>query len=317
MKTMNVKIGDNHGRFIKKCPGTPHHVCCGYNIIDFAHGCTLGCSYCILNYYFHGSTPILFRNREKLFEELERYLRNRKHLTRFGTGEFTDSLLFEHILPLYGDLIPRIESYRNAVLEIKTKTGNIDSLLNMKDHEKTILSWSMNSSSIAQSEERGAASISKRIDAAYKVQEKGYKLAFHFDPIIIHENWEKEYAKSIEIIFKRIKPENIVYVSLGTLRFIPGMKSDIKNLKANYLTGEFVKGLDNKMRYFRPLRTAIYRKIKSILSDNVEEDIVYLCMETPTVWEDVFGIPDMDTVKLTKRLDNACYLRIPALQQKD
>ncbi|GAJ22816.1 unnamed protein product, partial [marine sediment metagenome] len=100
----------------------------------------------------------------------------------------------------------------------------IEGILKIKEHQNTILSWSVNSIYAAQKEERYAPKIDARIDAAFRVQESGYKLAFHFDPIIIHENWETEYRKTIDLIFKKVNPENIVYISMGTLRFIPEMK---------------------------------------------------------------------------------------------
>ena len=65
----SVTITEKKGRFIKPCPGTPKHVCCGYWIIDFAHGCPLECSYCILNYYYGRGNITLYRNTDKLYEE--------------------------------------------------------------------------------------------------------------------------------------------------------------------------------------------------------------------------------------------------------
>ena len=74
MSTSKNKIAlryeENRGSFIKPCPGTPRYVCCGYRIINIAHGCTLGCTYCILDHYFDSDTPVLFSNVEKLYEEL-------------------------------------------------------------------------------------------------------------------------------------------------------------------------------------------------------------------------------------------------------
>ena len=128
---MPIKKIDNKGKFIKSCPGTPKHVCCGYQIIDFAHGCTLGCTYCALNYYDNFDTPFVYQNLDKLYRELDDFIKKRKGIIRFGTGEFTDSLLFEKVFPIYEELIPFISSKRDAVLEIKTKTLNIKRILNI------------------------------------------------------------------------------------------------------------------------------------------------------------------------------------------
>jgi len=304
---------ENRGRFIKPCPGTPGHVCCGYQIINYAQGCNLGCTYCILNYYFKKSPITIFSNISDLFLELENFLHDKRNLTRFGTGEFTDSLLFESYSSLYDDLIPYISQTHNAVLEIKTKTVNIQRLLKIKQHNNTIVSWSLNSDYMAKKEERCAPPIEKRLKAAYRIQEEGYKLSFHFDPIVAYDSWEDGYRKTIDKLLQKIKPENIVYISMGTLRYIKEMKELMIKEKASYLNGEFIRGLDGKMRYFRPLRTMVYRRIKSYLQEYVDKDILYMCMESPDVWKDVFGIGNMKTEKLTKRLDEACYRKFKRL----
>jgi len=310
-----IKITKNKGKFIKPCPGTPKHVCCGYQIINFAQGCNLGCTYCILSYYFKENPITIFSNIKDLFFELDNYLNGKYYLTRFGTGEFTDSLLFEKYFFLYNKLVPYISQKNNAILEIKTKTINIERLLKIKQHNNIIISWSLNSDYIAKNEERFAPDIDQRIEAAYKVQEAGYKLSFHFDPIMIYSEWEDGYKKTIDKIFKKIKPRNIVYISMGTLRYIKEMEELMVKEKASYINGEFIRGIDNKMRYFRPLRTRVYIKIKSYLQQYVDENIIYMCMESPDVWKDVFGYCNMGTEKLIKRLDKACYDKFDKLNR--
>jgi spore photoproduct lyase len=311
---MYIREAENKGRFIKPCPGTPRYLCCGYKIIDFAHGCNLGCSYCILDNYLGNEPPTIYKNTDKLFSELEPYLDKQGGITRFGTGEFTDSLLSEQALPFYSALIPMFSYSNNAVLELKTKTTNIKGLIKIRDHDNTIVSWSLNSHYTARRDEKKAPCIEDRIKAAYMAQEAGFKLAFHFDPIIIHNSWEDEYKKTIDLIFENIHTENIVYISMGTLRFLPEMKNVMRKISIGNKEWEFIKGLDNKLRYFRPIRTAVYQKIKSYLQHFVKEDIIYMCMENPTVWEDVFEINQMTTEKLTYRLDKACFNKFDLIQ---
>jgi len=290
----------NKGSFIKPCPGTPGHVCCGYWILNVAQGCTLRCTYCILDRYFHNKKLVVFTNIEKLFQEIELQLRGFKGILRYGTGEFTDSLLLKELVPLYSELIPFISETRRAVIELKTKTTNVDTLLGIKKHDRAIVSWSVNSGFIAEREESFAPPVEERIRAACRALEAGYKVAFHFDPIIMHEGWEDGYRRTVEKIFEAVRPEHVVYISMGALRYKPDM-----NGIPTY-GGEFIRTDDNKMRYFRPLRVKAYRALKSMLSQYVPEEILYLCMENSTVWEDVFDIRGMTSEKLSKRLDEAC-----------
>jgi spore photoproduct lyase len=310
---ISFALKENRGKFIKPCPGTPRYICCGYRIINFAQGCTLGCSYCILDHYFDGKRPVFFINHEKLVEEVKNALSSTRGILRFGTGEFTDSLLFEESFPLYHRIIPLFAHSGNAVLEIKTKTTNINSLLSMREKENVIVSWSLNSDYIAKREEPGAPDIDARIEAAREVERCGFRTAFHFDPIIEHHGWQEEYERTVDLLFTRVNPSNVVYVSMGTLRFIPAMGEIMKRRGASYMYGDFIRGLDGKTRYFRPLRTKMYRKLLSRLTHYIPDDKVYLCMENSDVWKDVFHIDCMNDAKLIDRLDRACLEAFPNL----
>jgi spore photoproduct lyase len=281
-------------------------VCCGYRIIDAARGCRIGCSYCILSHYYGGGGAVVFKNWDKLFVELEESLANAGGFARFGTGEFTDSLAFRELDPLYRELIPFFSRKKNAALELKTKTTNVEPLLAIAEHANVLVAWSLNSEHVSRREEKAAPGVMRRLEAARRVQDAGYSLAFHFDPIVLHEGWKEGYRRTVDALFGAIRPGSIVYVSLGALRFPPGMREPMRAAGAGYLAGEFVRGLDDKMRYFRPLRVEAYRFLVSCLADRLQRDVLYLCMESPTVWEDVFGVKGMCTEKLTARLNEAC-----------
>ena len=70
---------------------------------------------------------------------------------RIGTGEFTDSLIWEEIYPFSGNLISKFADQSHAVLELKTKTTNIENLLALPHNRKTILAWSLNTERIIKS----------------------------------------------------------------------------------------------------------------------------------------------------------------------
>ena len=315
-KPVTYRYEENRGRFIKPCPGTPRYVCCGYRIINFAQGCTIGCTYCILDHYFDSDTPVLFSNVEQLIGELRKTVANSKGILRFGTGEFTDSLLHDDYYHVYRRILPLIASSSNAVLEIKTKTVNIGTLINMDLYNRIILSWSLNSDYIASREERGAPCIEERISAAYRVETCGYKLAFHFDPVVFYDGWEEGYKKTIEALFHRIDPQNVVYVSMGSLRFSSDMQDSLMQRSDVYLHGDFIRGQDGKIRYFRPIRTKLYRTVLAYLKQYIPEERVYLCMENQDVWKDVFVIDNMTSAQLAKRLDRACVRAFPGLISK-
>ena len=77
-------------------------------------------------------------------------------------------------------------------------------------------------------EEHNTATLKERLEAMKRVQEAGYKIGIHFDPIIITDNWKEEYRELINYISRIVSPENIAWWSLfmgdsdrNTLMFLP------------------------------------------------------------------------------------------------
>ncbi len=281
----------HRGKFLRLCPGTRNYLCCNYWIINLVQGCPFSCSYCALQIYEFPYFNI-FANINEMFTELEVFLsRSTKIFYRIGTGEFTDSLAIDDYLDINKELIDFFSSKKNAVLELKTKSDNIEKLLSVNPKDKIIVSWSLNTPRVIQTEEKNTPKLEKRLAAAKKCEEKGYWIGFHFDPLINYEGWEKEYTEVIEKIFHYIHPERIAWISLGSLRFVSGMEEDIKKKtpETKIIYGELLPGLDNKMRYFKPIRVEMFKKVLELIKNFSKNKPVYLCMESPEVWERSLG----------------------------
>ena len=247
-----------------------------------------------------------FVNREDLDAELTA-LFTKRTISRVGTGEFTDSLIWERWTDLTDYLVSRFSVQNKTVLELKTKTVNIERLNGLDHRRKTILSWSLNTPAVIKVEERRTATLDARLAAAACCQEWGYPLAFHFDPMVLYDSCEADYRKVVKKLFQRISPENIVWISLGTLRFMPALKPMIAQRfpDSKIAYGEFITGLDNKMRYFKPLRIALYHQMVDWIRDAAPHVTVYFCMEDDEVWEKTMGFVPPADGGLGRILDNS------------
>lgn len=294
----------NKGAFLKECPGTANYTCCGYRILHIGSYCPMDCAYCILQVYFHPPILSFFVNMDEMHAALD-HLFSDNTVSRVGTGEFTDSMVWENIYPLAETLIHRFATQDHAVLELKTKTASVPSLLKLPHNRKTILSWSLNTPRIIATQERFTTPLQARISAAADCQANGYPLAFHFDPMVIYPGCESEYAEVIKQLFDRISPDNIVWISMGTFRFIPSLKSVIVRRfpDSRIVYGEFIRGMDDKMRYFKPLRIALYRAIADVIRRRAPEVPLYFCMEDDEVWEKSLGITPAEHGGLPRMLD--------------
>ncbi len=304
-----ILLTSNKGAFIKECPGTREYTCCGYQILHIGSYCTMDCSYCILQSYFHPPILQFFVNHDDLMTELDQLLEKPK-LNRIGTGEFTDSLIWEQWTDLTPRLVTRFAEQSRSVLELKTKTTNINRLEGLNHQRKTILSWSLNTPRVIASQERGTASLKARIRAAAQCQSWGYPLAFHFDPMVIYPGCEQEYQQVLEQLFDAIDPENIVWISMGTFRFMPALKAIIEKRfsDSDIVYGEFIPGLDGKMRYFTPLRIRLYRAMGQWLQAHSPEILAYLCMEDDQVWQNSFGYVPESKGGLAAMLDESARI---------
>ncbi len=299
-------LARQRGPFLRLCPGTPKHICCLYHNLDVAAGCDLGCTYCILQGYLDSPIITQYCNIHDMWTELETTFEKRANaFFRIGTGELSDSLTFDPMTGLAADLVTFFSAKTNAIIELKSKNVHVESLLDLDHGRRTVMAWSMNSAAITNSEEGRAASLDERLRAAKEVQAAGYRLAFHFDPMIDHDNWRDGYRETVDKIFRVIKPENIAWMSLGALRYPAGFDDTIRrnHPKTKIVLGELLPGIDKKMRYFRPIRVDMFHRMWEWIRGYSDDVLVYLCMESDVIWRRAFGWSPGSSAALKKVLD--------------
>jgi len=281
------------GEFLKKCPGSDGQVCCNYFVINFASNCPMECSYCYLQEYLADNPALkVFSNVDDLIGEADAMLgRHRKFFFRIGTGEITDSLALDPYIGFCAEEVPFFAEQPNALLELKTKSDCVDGLVKLDPKERVVVSWSMNPQKVIGADEHDTASFEERLAAARRCQAAGYKLGFHFDPIVEYPGWEKDYRDMVERILPAVDHRRIAWISLGVLRTTPGLKRVMRARfpRSRLPTGEQVLCPDGKLRYFQPLRVDMYRKMLGWIRAASPIVFVYLCMESKEVWEQVFG----------------------------
>jgi spore photoproduct lyase len=308
-----LEVVNFRGKFLKSCPGTSHYLCCGYRILNFGVQCSLDCSYCILQAYLNQPNLRLFGNLDDLFRELSEALAQEKRsLHRIGTGEFTDSLLLDPFTELSRLLVPYFARTPNGVLELKTKTNFVENLRGLDHKGHTIIAWSLNPEEVRKREEPFAATIAQRLRAARSCSGEGYFLAFHFDPIIDYPGWQSGYARTLDQLFAAVDPARIVWISLGALRFMPALSGIIRTRhpSSRITYGEFIRGLDGKMRYFRDIRAEFYSFMVDRIRQADPDLCTYLCMEDDDIWKESFGFSPKERGGLSQMLDCAVEKRM-------
>ncbi len=298
------------GRFLRPCPATRKYRCCGYQIIHIGENCPLNCSYCILQAYFQDRVLKIWANQEDLWTELDMVLgRDRNRLFRVGTGEFTDSLALEHLTGYSADLAQFLGNYPNVCLELKSKIIDLSWMEKAPSTRKVLPAWSVNSPEIISREEGGASTLEERLKAAGTCADKGFRVCLHFDPIIHYPGWKKGYAHAVEMILDFLRPEHIAYLSLGSFRFMPGLKKTIirNHPGSDYIYNEFITGLDGKARLLLTLRLEQFKYIAGKLKKGGVSRQIYLCMESDRVWKEALGYTPKDLGGLARHLLNLSF----------
>ncbi|GAB4258156.1 MAG: hypothetical protein Kow0092_05590 [Deferrisomatales bacterium] len=280
------------GAFLKPCPCSPGMVSCGYWVLSPVFQCPYACTYCFLRFYAPDEPLTVYANLEDAAREFHRALEGWAGPVRLGTGEFADSLALDPWTHHSLWLRELVAARPRVLLELKTKSTHVELLLDRPALPNLVIAWSVNAVRWAAAEEAGAAPLEARLEAAAEAARAGYRVAFHFDPVVLEQGWEEAYGDVVGRLFAAVPPERVAWVSLGTLRFPPRFLERwgraLKGKRAFFR--EFVPGADGKLRYFWPLRREAYRYLAARLRREGGAGLpVYLCMEPRSMWAAALG----------------------------
>ena len=296
--------------FLMGCPaGSNEFACCGYLVMVLASNCPMDCSYCFLQEYVADNPALqIYANYTDVFDELDRLRPRGAGLKqRVGTGELADSLAFDSITGIAGDLVEYFARHDHLLLELKTKTDEIENLLRTDPKGHTLVSWTLSPDRVFRSSEHRTASPDARIAAAHRVLEAGYKVAFHLDPIIAYPEAEQDYAELVEQLFATIPPDRVAFISMGGLRMTPDLRRRARQRfpQDPMLVGEEVLSPDGRYRTFTALRLRLYARLRELIARANPRMPIYLCMENASAHQRVFGAAPPSPARLGADLAGA------------
>jgi spore photoproduct lyase len=281
--------------FLMACPaGSGEFACCGYLVLTLASNCPMDCAYCFLQEYVADNPGFqVYANYADAFDELDALSRKAPNRNfRVGTGELADSLAFDTLTGLSLELVDFFARQRSLTLELKTKTDEIENLLSVDPKRQVIVSWTLSPQAVFASSEHRSAPPAARIDAARRVADAGYGVAFHLDPVIAYPAAERDYLELLDHLFAVLDPSRIRFISIGGLRMSPGLRAAARRrFPADpMLAGEEVLSPDGRYRTFTPLRARLFRTLSERIRKQAPGLAVYLCMESSAMSERIFGV---------------------------
>ncbi|SFV74613.1 Spore photoproduct lyase [hydrothermal vent metagenome] len=284
----SFEVAKKEGFGLGLCPVASEKTrCCNLLTLDAVESCGFDCSYCSIQ-SFYNQNKITFDS--DFANKLKNLQLDKNKTYHIGTGQSSDSLMWGNREGLLDTLFDFAKKNPNVILEFKTKSSNIDYLLNNDIPKNILLTWSLNTQTIIDNEEHLTASLDKRIESARKVANKGAKVGFHFHPIVEYENYLEEYQAIYERLLDEFDPSEVALVSFGTLTFI---KPVIKQLRGRdfhtKITQMPFEDASGKSSYPESTKIEMFASAYKSFTPWHNKVFFYLCMEEHSLWEKTLG----------------------------
>ncbi len=267
-----------------------------------SNGCFYQCEWCFLKGTYRTEFPFISvrLQYDKIKDAIRKKLNGAPKPIIFNTGELADSLSLEHLTRAGRELIPWFGKRENGYMFMLTKSDNVDLILDLPHKGHTILAWSLNAPEVSREFRIGAPSFEKRLEAARKAQEAGYRIRFRIDPVLPVPEWERKYREMIRRMFEKVTPERI---TIGTLRFQQNMYNSrehffpkgsgiwefVKQMEPMFPPKVFVEGCrpkSGKYSFLEEERVRIFKFVKREIRKHSDCPIA-LCKESANVWDKV------------------------------
>jgi len=280
---------EKKGLGLGRCPvASPRTLCCNLQTLDAVDYCGYGCSCCSIQCFFDGKQISVDNGFADKLKKLKLDADKTYHL---GTGQSSDSLMWGNSHGVLDALIEFAWANPNVILELKTKSANVNHLLRADAPRNILCTWSLSTPTLIHNEEHGTASLDKRLNAARKVADAGFLVGFHFHPIVHYDQWRQDYQLVVERLCSLFEPEEVALVSMGTLTYI---KSVIREIRKRAVPSQILKmpmaDSDGKLSYPDEIKLSLFSHVYNCFTESWKESVFfYLCMENRRLWKPVFG----------------------------
>lgn len=277
------------GSIMGQCPVASEKTrCCNLKTLDAVQQCGFDCSYCSIQSFYHGNKVRFIKDLMSHLDHLELDPDTTYHI---GTGQSSDSLMWGNRFGLLDSLIRFAKDHPNVILEMKSKSAKIDYFLKNKPPANMIFTWSLNSPTVIHHEEKGTASLEKRLESARKMADLGSLVGFHFHPMVWYEGCQEDYLDIVSRLTDTFQPEEVVMVSIGTLTFIkPVLKRIRERMPDSSVLQMPMEDCAGKFSYPFDIKKELFSSLYNAFPDSWKNSVFfYMCMEQIELWEPVFG----------------------------
>lgn len=169
--------------------------------------CIFDCRYCFLKWAFKNDYPVFFLNYDFMKAEIQSSLSSfeEDYNLRFYSSDYSDNLAMNSFSNFVENFVPFFESLNWAMLEIRTKSSNISSLISLGFVPKnTEIAFSLNPQKLIDKYEKATSSLESRIESINTLLELWFKVWLRFLPLLPIPNYRQIYTDFVEEIKRKI-----------------------------------------------------------------------------------------------------------------
>ena len=198
----------------------------------------------------------------------------------FFSGYDCDSLALDSISDFTDNFLPFFEINPNALIELRTKSTQIKSLLKRSPINNCVIAFSFTPNKISSSLEHKTPSVARRLEAILQLQKMGWQIGLRFDPLIYTETFIDEYNELFNDIFSKIDLELVHSVSLGGFRLPKSYFRKIEKLYPDeILVTSPLTNDDNIICYPKKIRDDMFNFSEKIIRQYIPAEKFFPCYE--------------------------------------
>jgi len=248
----------------------------------FSHmlNCIYDCRYCFLQGMYRSANYVIFINYEDFMGAIiEKIKKTKNNSIHFFSGYDCDSLALEPVTNFVSEFLPVFRQYPDALLELRTKSTQIRSLLSIEPIKNCVVAYSFTPDEVARAIEHKAPSVVKRIKALKQLQSHGWQTGLRFDPLIYHEEALAQYEMLFKQIFDQIDLTLLHSVSLGSFRLPKSFYRTMARLypEETLFAAMLNETEDGMITYSRSIRDNLLSFCKQTLLTYIPQEKFFPC----------------------------------------
>lgn len=232
----------------------PNHKTSDFLVPYTSSGCIAMCLYCYLVCNYNKCAYLrLFVNREQMLNKIIKVANESDKNLTFEIGSNSDLILENTIT---NNLVWTIENFKDnpkGLLTFPTKFDMVDPILPLDHNGKVIVRMSVNPREIIKTIEIGTSPLENRVKAINKLKDAEYKLGILIAPVILVEDWKKQYTELIqylaENLSERVKKDVFFEIIFMTYSYVHRMINQEAFPKQTNLYNQEIMTVRGKGKY--------------------------------------------------------------------